>query len=266
MTATAGFLLAARGSVHWITLGCLLLGMALVIGSSCVFNNYIDRDIDKKMTRTKHRALVEGTISPRNALLFASSIGIAGFAILVFGTNAVTVAMGLLGAVFYIVVYGIGKRKTVHGTLIGSISGATPPVAGYTAVTGRIDSAAIILFFILILWQMPHFFAIASYRRKEYAAAGLPVLPVKRDIASAQLQSLIYIGVLTLVLPLLTVLGYTGISYLVIVLLVSFYWLYFGISKYRKLTGEAWARQMFHVSLIVLSVWSVTVSVDHFLP
>lgn len=266
ITASAGLFLAFKGSFDLKIFVSTLVGMGLVIGASCVFNNYIDRGIDKKMSRTKHRALVEGTISVRNALTFGTLLALVGFVVLLWGTNFLTFLVGVLGAVFYVVIYGIGKRKTVHGTLIGSISGATPPVAGYTAVTGSIDIAAVLLFVILVLWQMPHFFAIASYRRKEYAAAGLPVLSVKKDITVVRKQMIIYIILFTLAVPLLTLAGYTGYSYLIIMLITSIWWLSVSLSKYKTLENDAWARKVFHVSLLVITIWSLSLSVDHFLP
>jgi heme o synthase len=265
-TALAGFLLASKGSVSYSTLFALITGMTLVIASSCVFNNYIDRNIDKKMSRTKHRALVEGTISPANALIFGTVLFILGAALLIMGTNRLTLIIGLLGAFFYVVIYGIGKRTTVHGTLIGSISGAIPPVAGYTAVTGRVDSAAMVIFLILVFWQMPHFFAIATYRRKEYAAAGLPVFPVMKDVSATRKQMLVYIILFALACSLLTVLKYTGYFYLVIMVISSLWWFYIGLKKYKLLTPDLWARSMFRISLLVIAVWSLSLCASSFLP
>lgn len=266
MTGLAGFLLAANGSIPYIALVTMVSGMALIIASACVFNNYIDRNIDRKMSRTKHRALVEGTISSRDALIFATLLGLLGAWLLMAGTNTLTLIIGLLGEFFYVVVYGIGKRKTVHGTLIGSISGAIPPVAGYTAVTGQIDSAAVIIFFILVFWQMPHFFAIATYRRKDYAAAGLPVMPVIKDVETTRKQMLVYILLFTIVSSLLTFLGYTGYIYLLIMTSVSIWWLYIGLTKYNESAPDTWARQMFRVSLLALSIWSLCLYVNSLLP
>ncbi len=164
LTVVAGFLLASKGNVNLLTLVTTVIGVSLVIGSGCVFNNYIDRDIDRVMSRTEKRALVLGHIPTINAMVFGAVLGVVGFALLgIFSSNLV-VLIGLIGYIDYIVLYGISKRKSVHGTLIGSVSGATPIVAGYCAVTGRIDSAAIILFFVLATWQMPLFYAIAMYR------------------------------------------------------------------------------------------------------
>lgn len=153
--------------------------MSLVVASGCVFNNYIDRDIDRKMERTKNRVLVKGLISPAVSLVYATLLGIAGFMLLWFGANPLACWLGVMGFVVYVGVYSLYmKRHSVYGTLIGSLSGAAPPVIGYCAVTGEFDSGAAILLAIFSLWQMPHSYAIAIFRFKDYRAANIPVLPV----------------------------------------------------------------------------------------
>ena len=186
INTAGGFLLAAKGVIDPLLFLAALIGTAFVIGSACVFNNYIDREIDEKMARTKKRALVTGDIPVKNALIFGTLLGILGFLILFSYTNLLTGVIGVIGVVMYVVVYGYFKRRTVHGTLIGSISGAIPPVAGYTAVTNLIDTGAILLFLILVFWQMPHFYAIAVYRIEDYKKAGIPVLSVVKGIPTTK--------------------------------------------------------------------------------
>ena len=157
IAAVSGFFLAAKGHINLQLFIGMLTGVCFVIASSGVFNNYIDRGIDRKMERTKKRALAAGLISVKSALIYGLALGIAGFAILSFFTNLLTVALGLIGVFFYLVMYGIWKRKSIHGTIIGSISGSIPLVAGYCTVTNRFDIGAGILFLILAIWQMPHF-------------------------------------------------------------------------------------------------------------
>ncbi|MEZ0286312.1 MAG: heme o synthase, partial [Candidatus Paceibacterota bacterium] len=217
IAAIAGFALASEGRFHPLLFLGLLVGLALVIASACVVNNYLDRDIDEKMARTKNRALVKGLISGKSALIFASTLGILGTLILFFFTNTLTAAVGLFGWFFYVVVYTLLKRRTVYGTLIGSISGAIPPVAGYCAVANRIDVGALILFVTLCLWQMPHFFAIAIYRLKDYKAADIPVLPIKSGIQNTKIHMVLYATAYTISAAYLTILGYTGFTYLVVV-------------------------------------------------
>ena len=244
----------------------MIVGLALVIAASCVFNNYIDRDIDRVMKRTKNRALATGKISPQAALIYASALLISGAVILLLLTNALTMLLALFGSFAYVVLYGIGKRKTVHGTVIGSISGAVPPVVGYCALSGRLDLAALILFLILVFWQMPHFYAIAMYRREDYKSAHIPVLPLKSGDRMTQVQIIIYVVLFAAAAISLTIFKYTGYTYLVVMLLVSLAWLMLGARGFKTLDPAKWAKRMFLFSLVVLMLTSIMISIDRWLP
>jgi len=261
LAVAAGFLLASRGNIDISTLVGSLVGIGLIIASACVINNCIDRKIDVKMDRTKSRALVTGKISVMNAIRFAVVLGILGFDILFFTTNLLTVLLGVIAVVFYVVIYGIAKRKSVHGTLVGSISGALPPVAGYTAVTGQIDIAAVALALIWIAWQMPHFFAIAMYRKRDYARAGIPVLPVVRGMLSAKRQIVFYVVCFIVASSLMTFFGYTGKIYLIVIGLTSLGWLALGIKGFRTQNDSKWARKMFFYSLGVMLILCLMLSI-----
>lgn len=266
VTATAGFLLASKNHLDLLLLLETLLGIALVIASACVFNNYIDRDIDKKMARTQKRALVSGLVPVRNALVYASVLGILGFLVLSFSTNLLTVIIGLIGYIDYIVLYGLAKRRSVHGTVVGSVAGAMPIVAGYTAVTNRFDSGAFLLFLILVFWQMPHFYAIAIRRLKDYKAAGLPVLPVKKGVHATKIQILIYILAFSVAVVLLSVFGYTGYIFLAVMGLLCLEWLRRGVQGFGTKDDIAWARSMFLFSLIITLSLSIMISIGGLLP
>ena len=146
ISVIGGFLLASKGSIDYTLFIATLVGVSLVVASGCVFNNYIDMDIDKKMERTKNRVLVKGLIAPSVSLVYATLLGIAGFMLLWFGANPLACWLGVMGFVVYVGVYSLYmKRHSVYGTLIGSLSGAAPPVIGYCAVTNEFDSGALIL-------------------------------------------------------------------------------------------------------------------------
>lgn len=243
-----------------------LAGTALVIASACVFNNYIDRGIDKNMARTKKRALVTGSISGRSALVYACALGFAGFTLLVLFVNLLTAIIGLVAFVDYIVFYGLSKRRSVHGTIVGSISGSAPIVAGYTAVTNRFDGAALILFLIMTFWQMPHFYGIAMYRYKDYKTARLPVLPVKRGYRAAKIQSLFYVAAFLAAIIALTFFGHAGYTFLIVMAALTLWWLGKGIKNFNRPEDKAWGRQMFLFSLIVLLSMSVMLSVNALVP
>lgn len=266
MTAAAGFLFASlHGFDVWLFLATLA-GTALVIASGCVVNNYIDRGIDSKMKRTKKRALVSGKITARRALIFASVLGLAGLLLIAFHVNILVLVIALIAWIDYVVLYGIAKRKTVHGTLVGSISGAASLTAGYCAVTGEFDMAALLLFLIMTFWQMPHFYAIAIFRGNDYAAAGIPVLPLARSVRATKIQIMAYTAAFALAVAALTFLGYTGYVFLAIMTVLNGVWLYRGYIGFNTQDDVKWARMMFIFSLNVLLVLSVMLAIGARLP
>lgn len=266
ITAIAGFLLVSKGVFHPLLFVAMLIGLSFIIGSSCVFNNVWDADIDSKMERTKKRSMVTGEISKTSAIIFGSILGILGTGVLFLFTNHCSLLTALLGMFFYLALYTPLKRKTVYGTLIGAVAGATPPVVGYVSVTGKLDLAAWLLFFILVFWQMPHFYAIAIRRLEEYKAAGIPVLPLKQGIQATKIQMLVYIVLFIIVAAALAYYKYTGYSYLVVIGLLGLYWFYSGIKGFAAIDNQLWAKKMFLFSLIILTTFSVVVSFGRFLP
>lgn len=266
MTAAGGFLLASRGDISWVKLVIFLIGLSLVIASACVFNNYIDREIDAKMARTKKRALVTKEVPVSHALLYGTMLGLAGLLLLLLYINTISAALGMFGFVFYVIVYGLAKRRGTYGTLVGSISGAVPPAAGYAAVVNTLDRGALLLFLILVCWQMPHFYSIALYRLKDYQTAGIPVLPAVAGMEKTKKQILLYIAAFTVSVSALTLSGKSGTTFLVIMLIVGLLWFRRGVQGYRTKDTVVWARGMFGYSLVVLLVFSVMLSADAWLP
>lgn len=265
-TAAGGFILGAHGLLPLGTAIATVAGLALIIACGCVLNNYIDRGIDAKMQRTKKRALPQGDIRAAAALAYAMCLGAAGSLLLAVYTNILTLLVALGGLFAYVVIYGIAKRTTVHGTIIGSIAGAVPPVVGYAGATGRLDGAALILFLILVCWQMPHFYAIAMFRRADYAAASLPVLPVVRGMKAAKRQIMIYSVLFLAAVAALAVFGYAGYSYLIIMGSVGIYWVWRGARGFRTADDVRWARGMFFASLVVLPALPIALLANVWLP
>lgn len=262
VTTAAGFALASKGQFdYWLFL-VTLIGLSLIIASAGVFNNYLDRAMDAKMMRTKDRALVTGAISCRNALLFATSLGVIGVWVMVQFTNFLTVFVALTGFFVYLVLYAFLKYHSFYGTLVGSVAGAVPPVVGYCAVSNHFDMGAFLLFMILVLWQMPHFFAIAMYRYSDYARASIPVLPVKKGIFVTKIHMILYIIAFTMTTLALTVLGYTGNLYFVVALLLGLTWLGLCLSGFNINNETLWARKMFIYSLVVIMTLCLTMSLD----
>lgn len=262
ITVAAGFLLASRGELHFTLFLATLGGLGLIMASACVFNNYIDRPMDKKMERTKNRALVTGAISTQNALIFAGTLGIAGFATLFFFTNLVALSAAILGFIVYVILYSGWKSKTIYGTAIGSIAGAIPPVVGYTAVSNQVDLGAVLLFILLVLWQMPHFFSIALYRLDDYQKAGVPVLPLERGSFQTKVHMTLYILAFMIAATLLTLYGYLGYTYLSVAILGGFAWLILSLDGFRRRDNEAWGKQMFRLSLVVITAICLIIPFD----
>jgi protoheme IX farnesyltransferase len=263
ISVIGGFLLAAKGSIDFPLFLATLVGVSLVVASGCVFNNFIDRDIDRIMERTKNRVLVKGLIPPKTSLVYATILGIAGFALLYIGANPLAMWLAVMGFVVYVGVYSLYmKRNSVYGTLIGSLSGAAPPVIGYCAVSGQFDTGALILLLIFSLWQMPHSYAIAIFRFKDYQAAGIPVLPVVKGISVAKHHIIVYILAFMIATLMLTLSGYAGYKYLVVAAAVSIWWLGMALKGYKTQNDVVWARKLFGFSIITIMSLSFMMSVD----
>lgn len=262
ITTAGGFALASKGQLDVILFLKTLIGLGLVIASACIFNNYIDRHADEKMARTKNRGFVKQTISVSKALILAIVMGILGILILGFFVNMISMFAAIVGFIIYVVVYSFLKYHWTAGTIIGSIAGAIPPVVGYLAVSSRFDSGALILFLIVALWQMPHFFSIALYSLDDYRAASIPVLPVKKGIRLTKIYMLFYILAFIAAEVLLLALGYAGYLYLAVASTLSFYWLILCIRGFRAKNEVRWAKQMFQVSLVVITAVSFLISFD----
>ncbi|MEM7175318.1 MAG: heme o synthase [Chlamydiota bacterium] len=264
INAAVGIVLASRGdfsaSLFWGT----LTGLSCVIASACIYNNYIDRDCDKKMTRTRQRVLAQGLVPVSYALLLASSIGLVGFLLLAAFANSLAVAVALAGFFIYVAIYSFVKYRSSYATLIGSFAGATPPVIGYCAVTERFDLTALLLFALIVTWQMPHFFAIAIYRLEDYAAAKIPVLPLAKGIQATKLQMIAYIFAFVAVSSMFTLFGYVGYLHLIVTALLGIGWIWLGFCGIKCANDNQWARKMFFFSLVVIMTLCMTIPFSAF--
>lgn len=247
-----GYLYGARGVINFLSLVGAIAGTAFIIACGCVINNYIDRDIDTLMHRTSKRALVTGQISGRAALIYASFLGVIGFTILLLCTNQLTTLLGAIGLSSYAFIYTFSKRHTVHSTLIGTLPGALPPVAGYTAATNRLDSSALILFLIMVCWQMVHFYAIAIFRQKDYKRAGIPTMVNVHGARFTIAQMYVYVIGFVATVVGLWLYSYAGLLFMAIMLPLSLWWVYVVWQGLRAKDYTAWARQAFTWSLLLL--------------
>jgi len=263
LSVAGGFFLASKGHVDFGLFLIAMIGTSLVVASGCVFNNCIDRDIDLKMERTRNRVLVQGLVSVKLALIYATVLGVVGVGLLYFKANPLAALFAVIGFVIYVGFYSLYlKRKSVHGTLVGSLSGAMPPVIGYVAVSNSFDLAALTLLVMFSLWQMPHSYAIAIFRFNDYLAASIPVLPVKRGIRVAKRHILIYILAFLLATLMLTFGGYAGLNYLAVAAAMGMYWLYMAWTGYKAKDDTVWARKLFVFSIFTITALSVAMSLD----
>jgi protoheme IX farnesyltransferase len=263
VSVIGGFFLASKGSLDLPLFLATITGVSLVIASGCAFNNYIDQDIDRIMERTKNRVLVQGLISPKVTLIYASVLGLLGVALLDIVANRLAALLAVMGFVVYVGLYSLWlKRKSVYGTLIGSLSGAAPPVIGYCAVSNQFDMAALILLLIFSLWQMPHSYAIAIFRFKDYQAASIPVLPVKYGISVTKNHIFRYILAFAVATLMLTLSGYAGYSYFVVAALISAGWLAMAQAGFKTTDDKVWAKKLFIFSIVAITTLSVMMSID----
>lgn len=263
VSVIGGFFLASKGSLDLPLFLATITGVSLVIASGCAFNNYIDQDIDRMMERTKNRVLVQGLISPKVTLIYASVLGLIGVVLLDLVANRLAALLAVMGFVVYVGLYSLWlKRKSVYGTLIGSLSGAAPPVIGYCAVSNQFDMAALILLLIFSLWQMPHSYAIAIFRFKDYQSASIPVLPVKYGISVTKNHIFRYILAFAVATLMLTLSGYAGYSYFVVAALISAGWLAMAQAGFKTTNDQMWAKKLFIFSIVAITTLSVMMSVD----
>lgn len=267
LTAAAGFLFASSGRVNWLLFLAVCLGTTLIIGSACVLNNVLDRDIDTVMARTRNRATVTGGVGARHAVIYSTILGVAGLLVLLLWTNLLVLAVGIGGFLAYVVLYGmLAKRMSIHGTLVGSISGAAPVLGGYVGASNVLDAGAAITFLMMFFWQMPAFYSIAVYRRAEYARAQVPVITVVRSLANTKVQILVYTVVFVVLSLLPQLFGLTGWAYTTVMALLGAGWIVMAVRGLLVPDSNRWAHQMFRYALTMMCAISLMLSIGPRLP
>lgn len=263
-----GLVVATTGSGLWLatrmraqegiparppsTLALAVLGTVLVVCGANALNMYIERDTDCLMERTRNRPLPTGRLSPETALWFGVALSSSALAILFAAVNITTGLLAAFALVSYVLVYTPLKRKTTLALPIGAVPGAIPPLLGWTAVTGRIDPPGLALFGVLFLWQIPHFLAIATFRKGDYMRAGLKVLPAERGDSVTRRHILFYLAALVGVSLLLVPLGAAGAFYFASACVLGAAFLVVGAYGLRPSAGVRWARWLFALSIVYL--------------
>jgi protoheme IX farnesyltransferase len=267
-TAVIGMMLAYPVGISWDVRLMLTAtaGIALVAGAAAAFNCLVEQQIDQKMARTRARPTVAGSIATWQVLLLAGVVGGAGLIVLYRHVNPLTMWLTLGTFVGYAVIYTvILKPATPQNIVIGGASGAMPPVLGWAAVAGVVDPKALLLFLIIFAWTPPHFWALALYRKNEYAKAGVPMLPVTHGDTFTKLHLLLYTFLLAASTLLPFVVGMSGWIYLVIVIALNARFIFLAVKLYRQYT-DALARKTFSFSIFYLSMLFAALLADHYSP
>lgn len=240
------------------------IGIALVAGAAAAINCLVERTVDALMARTRWRATASGLASTSETLILAALVGGSGLWLLYAFVNPLTMWLTLATFLGYAIVYTLLlKPATPMNIVIGGASGAMPPLLGWTAMTGHVGPEALILFLIIYIWTPPHFWALACYRRDDYAKAGLPMLPVTHGIRFTCLHSLLYVIMLTAASALPFTLGMSGVWYLAAVLVLDAIFLGYSITLWRNYS-DALARKTFRWSIIYLTLLFAALLADHF--
>ena len=265
-TAVVGMFLATPNMVPWDVLIYGIIGIGLAASSAATINHVIDYRIDSIMARTMRRPLPEGKISIVNAIIFAWFLGTISMGILAFLVNTLTAGLTALSLIGYGFIYSMFlKRATPQNIVIGGAAGAAPPVLGWTAVTGTLDPNSLLLFLIIFVWTPPHFWALAIYRRDDYAAADIPMLPVTHGVEFTRLQILLYTILLFVVTLLPYLVGMSGLFYLVGAVLLGAGFLYYAILM-RFNHDDQLAMRTFSYSIIYLMLLFAFLLIDHYIP
>jgi heme o synthase len=263
-TAVVGMFLSTPG---FLPLGAFVfatLGIALAAGSAAAFNHILDQAVDAEMARTARRPLPTGHLSTREALIFASIIGALSMAILAVGVNALTAALTFASLIGYSVVYTVYlKRATPQNIVIGGAAGAAPPVLGWTAITGELHADALLLFLIIFIWTPPHFWALALYRREEYAKVNIPMLPVTHGVEYTRFNILLYTVLLCAVTLLPFAVHMSGWLYLISVVPLNVLFLRYAWRLYRDYS-DLLALRTFRYSIQYLALLFAALLVDHY--
>jgi protoheme IX farnesyltransferase len=253
VTVLPGILLASSGSLPKMTLIiCSLIGTWLASSSAAVFNHLVDADIDRNMLRTKRRPVASGRVHNLNAMIFGTTLGLASFLVLSVGASLLAAGLAVIANAFYVLFYTMYlKRRTVQNIVIGGAAGAVGPLIGWASVEPTIGWPAIILFLIIFLWTPPHFWALAIKYKDDYAAAGIPMMPVVKGDQETRRQILLYTLSLLPVVASLTVLGDAGWVYLVGAMAFTIYFAWMAWKLFKTADNKL-AMPLFHYSCLYL--------------
>ena len=264
-TAIVGMFLAVPGLPPWQAMLYGTIGIGLAASSAAAINHVVDRKFDEKMARTMNRPIPTGHVTTQQALTYAGIIGVLSMVILWWLVNPLTAILTFFSLIGYAVLYTVWlKHVTPQNIVIGGAAGAAPPVLGWTAVTGSADPHSLLLFLIIFAWTPPHFWALAIARRKDYAMAGIPMLPVTYGVEFTQLHILLYTIILVIVtlLPYLT--GMSGLIYLAAAVVLGAIFMRYAIAMRKPEAPDQLHMQAFRYSINYLMLLFAALLVDHY--
>jgi len=265
LCALVGIVLASETLLPFMDIIIPLTGIALCSGSAAAINQIIDREADAEMDRTDKRPIPQGEVSVINASIFAFTIGILGVLILVYLVNTLTAILTVLALGGYAFIYTIYlKRATPQNIVIGGLAGAAPPLLGWASVTNSIEPNALLLVLIIFIWTPPHFWALAIYRKDDYAKQSIPMLPVTHGVAFTKLQIVLYTIILFLVSLFPYIVLMSGIIYLVSALILSSLFLFYSVRLYLS-DDDKYAMQTFWFSIYYIFLIFIALIIDHFI-
>lgn len=252
----------------WLALATMV-GGAFAAGSSGAFNCYLDRDMDRLMNRTKKRPLVTGELSPREALVFASLLGVAAIAILWFGANPLAAGLGAMAMFFYVVIYTmVLKRRTEQNIIWGGLAGCFPVLIAWAAVREAVEWPAVVLFFIIFLWTPPHYWPLSMKYRTDYQNADVPMLGAVASAKTVSVQVVLYSWATVACSLMLIPLGWAGITYSAFAVVAGAWFIYESHVLYRRAQNESLtdkrAMKLFHLSILYLTMLFIGLWIDPF--
>ena len=265
LCALVGIVLASETLLPFMDIIIPLIGITLCSGSAAAINQIIDREADAEMDRTDKRPIPQGEVSVINASIFAFTIGILGVLILVYLVNTLTAILTILALGGYAFIYTIYlKRATPQNIVIGGLAGAAPPLLGWASVTNSIEPNALLLVLIIFIWTPPHFWALAIYRKDDYAKQSIPMLPVTHGVAFTKLQIVLYTIILFLVSLFPYIVLMSGTIYLLSALILSSLFLFYSVRLYLS-DDDKYAMQTFWFSIYYIFLIFIALIVDHFI-
>jgi len=262
VTTIPTMFVAARGVPSpWLMIATTLGGTAAA-GSANAINCWVDRDIDALMARTAHRPLVRSEVAPRNALIFGVVLGVVAFLWLAATVNLLSAALALAANLFYVLVYTMGlKRRTTQNIVIGGAAGCVPVLVGWAAVTGTVELPALLLFAIVFAWTPPHFWALALRYRRDYARAGVPMMPVVAGVAETARQILLYTILLVALTLMFGAVAQLGMLYLASALALGAGYIFAAV-RLLRVPNAATAQAAFNYSITYIALLFAVMAVD----